>query len=270
MHCIRVQDTSRTGTVAAEAHLEGVIVSKSIDPNRVPAFAGFGAHRPQPIRLRGCLVALTGLLFLAGCDISSNGDDSNKINGSIDVPAGKAPTTVTTVNGSIHVDDNAAITDATTVNGNVKLGDHAAAASLTTVNGSITLGAGAHVSGGASSVNGTLTLGDGAEILDALSNVNGNIILTAAHVGGGIKTTNGSMSINGASRVEGGILVERPSGNLLQLVQEAPRIVIGPGVTVQGAMRFEREVRLFISDKATVGTVTGATPVIYSGDAPPN
>jgi hypothetical protein len=34
-------------------------------------------------------------------------------------------------------------------------------------------------------------------------------------------------------------------------------------------MRFERKVRLFVSDKATVGTVTGATPVPFTGDRPP-
>ena len=43
----------------------------------------------------------------------------------------------------------------------------------------------------------------------------------------------------------------------------------GPGSTVEGDLRFERTVRLFISDKATVGTVTGATPVSFSGETPP-
>jgi hypothetical protein len=34
-------------------------------------------------------------------------------------------------------------------------------------------------------------------------------------VGGGIKTVNGSMNINGASMVEGGILVQKASSELL-------------------------------------------------------
>ena len=125
------------------------------------------------------------------------------------------------------------------------------------------------MSGSASSVNGELTLGDGAEVSGSLSNVNGKITLTAAHVGGGIKTVNGGMNITGASRVEGGILVEKPSSELMQMVHEVPRIVIGPGATVQGDLRFERTVQLFVSDKATIGTVTGATPIPFSGDTPP-
>ena len=213
-------------------------------------------------------IALTAAL--AGCSESNDGDESTKINGSIHVAAGKQPGAVTTVNGSIHVDDNAAVTSASKVNGSVHLGDHATATSLTSVNGSITLATGAHVSGSASSVNGELILGDGAEVTGSLSNVNGKIGLTAAHVGGGIKTVNGNINISGASHVEGGILVEKPSGELLQILHDVPRIVIGPGATVQGELRFERTVKLYVSDKATIGTVTGATPIPFTGDTPPN
>jgi hypothetical protein len=220
-------------------------------------------------RVRIFFAALAVLAALSGCGGSDFGDESNKINGSIHVPVGKPPGAVATVNGAIHVDDNASITSAKTVNGSVHLGDHATATSLTNVNGSIALGAGAHVSGSASSVNGELTLGDGAEILGSLSNVNGKIILAGAHVGGGIKTVNGSMSITGPSHVEGGILVEKSSGELFQVVRDVPRIVIGPGATVQGELRFERTVQLYVSDKATIGTVTGATPIPFSGETPP-
>ena len=223
--------------------------------------------------MRACAVgflAVTTLAALSACGVSYDGDESHKINGSIEVPAGKPPGSVATVNGSIHIDDNAMVTSATTVNGGVKLGDHAAAASLSSVNGSITLGNGSHVSGDASSVNGALTLAGGADIAGALSNVNGKITLTAAHVGGGIKTINGGMDIGGASRVEGGILVEKPSGEMTSVFHDVPRIVIGPGATVQGDLRFERPVQLFVSDKATIGAVTGASPIAFSGDTPPN
>jgi hypothetical protein len=46
--------------------------------------------------------------------------------------------------------------------------------------------------------------------------------------------------------------------------------VIGPGATVQGDLRFERTIQLFVSDKATIGTVTGAAPIPFTGDTPPN
>jgi hypothetical protein len=241
---------------------EGMHSKHAMFGNGDPGLARrFGVH--------GFLIALAVMLALSACGESKDGDASSKVNGSIHVPAGRQPGPVATVNGSIHVDDNAAVTSATTVNGSVHLGDHSAATSLNSVNGSIALGTGAHLSGSASSVNGELTLGDGADISGALSNVNGKITLTAAHVGGGIKTVTGSMNITGASHVEGGILVEKPSSELIQLVRDVPRIVIGPGATVQGELRFERTVQLFVSDQATVGTVTGATPIPFSGDTPP-
>ena len=37
----------------------------------------------------------------------------------------------------------------------------------------------------------------------------------------------------------------------------------------RGELRFERPVKLFVSDKATIGTVTGATPIPFSGESPP-
>jgi hypothetical protein len=79
---------------------------------------------------------------------------------------------------------------------------------------------------------------------------------------------NGNLSILGASHVEGGILVEKTSGGLL-FNSDDPLIIIGPGATVQGDLRFERKVRLYVSDKATIGAVIGATPVSFTGDSPP-
>lgn len=243
-------------------------MSKGTDSNSRRTDAAASAHGASGARI--FFTALTIMVALSACSEGTDGDESTKVNGSIEVPAGKQPGAVATVNGSIQIDDNATITSATTVNGSVHLGNHATAASLTSVNGSITLGAGAHVSGGASSVNGELNLKDGAEITGSLSNVNGKITLSAAHVAGGIKTVNGSMNIGAGSHVENGILVEKPSGELPPEARDVPRIVIGPGATVQGALRFERAVKLFVSDKATIGTVTGATAVAFSGEAAPN
>jgi DUF4097 and DUF4098 domain-containing protein YvlB len=227
-------------------------------------------HTARAVRRVGFFTAFAVVIALLGCGGSDDGDASTKVNGSIHVSAGKLAEAVSTVNGSIHIDDNAAVTSATTVNGGVHLGSRATAGSLNSVNGSVTLGGGAHVSGDVSSVNGDFNLEDGAEISGTLSNVNGKISLAAAHVAGGIRTVNGNISITGASHVEGGILVKKSSGILIQFIQEIPRIVIGPGATVQGELRFEHPVKLYVSDKATIGTVTGATPVTFTGDSPPN
>jgi hypothetical protein len=48
-----------------------------------------------------------------------------------------------------------------------------------------------------------------------------------------------------------------------------PRIVIGPGASVQGELRFERKVQLYVSDRATIGPVSGATAIRFSGEDPP-
>jgi DUF4097 and DUF4098 domain-containing protein YvlB len=219
-------------------------------------------------------LVLTGVLVvLAGCNGSDTSDSLKKVNGSVHVAAAAgaaaaAPQAAETVNGEIRIDDNAAVTTATTVNGGIHLGSNATASTLKTVNGGITVGSNSHVAKDAASVNGSMTLRDGAEVLGSVSNVNGKIELTAAHVAGGIKTVSGDIAIHGPSRVEGGILIEKNS-QLLQLGSGVPRVEIGPGATVQGQLRFEREVKLYVSDKATIGPVTGATPIPFTGETAP-
>jgi DUF4097 and DUF4098 domain-containing protein YvlB len=209
------------------------------------------------------------MVALSGCSGSDDGTALQKVNGSVHVPAGHPAEAAETVNGNISVDDDAAVTAANTVNGGIHLGAHATADSLTTVNGSIVLGAGARVARTAQSVNGGVALRDGAQVTGAVSNVNGKIELTGAHVAGGIKTVNGSIAIFGPSHVEGGILVEKSGGQFIHFGNDVPRIEIGPGASVQGDLRFEHEVKLYVSDRATIGPVTGATPIPFTGDTPP-
>lgn len=224
-----------------------------------------GHHAPSRLLVAG-LVAL----LLSGCGNPPGSDAAHKINGSVHVEVGKAPGAAETVNGSIEVDPNAALTKAMTVNGGIHLGAHATAGSVKSVNGSITLDDGARVAGTVETVNGALTLHNGAEVNGALRNVSGRIELGSAHVAGGIRTVAGDISILGSSHVEGGLVVEKTGSDLVRIGGDVPRIVVGPGATVEGELRFERPVHLYVSDKATVGTVSGATPVSFAGDAPPN
>ncbi len=221
---------------------------------------------PRPFApLLGFLIVT---LTLFGCDETS--DASSRVNGSVHIPAGRAAGAADTVNGGIDIDANAAVTSAKTVNGHIALGARATADSLTTVNGDINVGAGAHVSGALDSVNGRIVLGDGALVSGSLENVNGGIRLSAARVDGSITTVNGNIDIRGDSRVEHGIHVQKVDHGLLNFDTSVPRIVIGPGASVGGDLRFEREVKLYVSDRATVGTITGATAIPFSGDSPPN
>jgi DUF4097 and DUF4098 domain-containing protein YvlB len=213
------------------------------------------------------LALLACLTLLPGCDQASKGDSLHKVNGSVHVVAGTAPSDADTVNGNIDIDDSATVSQATTVNGGIKVGAQATATNLHTVNGSIAVGAGTHIAKNIESVNGSISLADGAQVAGPVSNVNGKISLSSAHVGGGITTVGGDILIYGASHVEGGIHVEKPGG--LQLISKVPSIEIGPGATVQGELKFDREVRLYVSDKATIGPVTGATAIPFTGDTAP-
>lgn len=222
-------------------------------------------------------IAMLALLFAAGCVNASNDEDADapangathSVNGSIRVPAGAQRGDVSTVNGSIRVDDAATVSAAHTVNGDIRVCAHATVESLKTVNGSITLGAGSRVNEAITSVNGSLTLRDDSQVTGSVSNVNGSIALTAAHVAGGLQTVNGDISLRGNSHIEGGILVRKPASRWFDWETSGPRIVIGPGASVDGNLHFEREVRLYVSDQAKVGPITGTTPIRFSGENPP-
>lgn len=205
-------------------------------------------------------------------DVTADGDGARTVNGSIQVPSGQKTGNLVTVNGSIHIGDNATLGKASAVNGSIHLGDHATATALTTVNGGISLADGDHVANAVTTVNGSVTLHNGSDIAGRVRNVNGMIHLQDAHVADGIETVNGSIDIFGTSHVEGGIHVKKANSFwLLNWFQSdhVPRIVIGPGAVVQGDLRFDHKVKLYVSDKATIGPVTGATPERFTGDQPP-
>jgi cytoskeletal protein CcmA (bactofilin family) len=145
------------------------------------------------------------------------------------------------------------------------------AQSVKTVNGEVKLGDSTKVSGGVMTVNGALLLDKGADVSGKLANVNGEIRLVSAHVGGGISTANGDIDVGSGSRVEGGIHVDKSDFSHDNKGPHVPRVVIGPGAVVAGPLRFEREVKLFVSDSATVtGPIEGATAQKFSGDRPPD
>jgi hypothetical protein len=225
---------------------------------------------------RYVLAVLGATAVITGCDnadhVVVSGNGANTINGSVHVPAGEHSGAVGTVNGSVDIAENAVVGAVHTVNGPIDIAAHAAAESVTAVNGQISLGSGVHVTRSVTAVNGSISLESGAEVGGGIKNVNGQIELTGAHVVGGVRTVDGDIDIGGDSRIEGGILVEK-SGSWFGFGsdshQRKPRIVIGPGAVVQGDLRFEREVELYVSDKATVGPISGATPIRFAGEKPP-
>ena len=63
-------------------------------------------------------------------------------------------------------------------------------------------------------------------------------------------------------------MIEKSTG-LIQSGTNVPRIEIGPGAAVRGELRFEDEVKLYVSDQASIGRVMGATPILFTGEAAP-
>jgi DUF4097 and DUF4098 domain-containing protein YvlB len=205
-----------------------------------------------------------GIHVTAGQNIGK----ASTVNGSIDVDNGATVESAHTVNGHIEIGDNATAGQLETVNGGITLGSRASAEELTTVNGEISLGSQAAIKGSISSVNAHMKADDGASIHGDVVNVNGSMNLRATNVGGRLETVNGDINIGENSRVDGGILVKKPTMSWFNTSNKVPRIVIGPGATVNGTLKFEHEVDLFVSDRATVGKIEGATAKKFSGAKP--
>ena len=218
-------------------------------------------RRFPTILLFGALALFLPLLAAA------HDGEIDKINGAVRVEAGRQAGDVSTVNGAVYVGDKATVQEASTVNGAVELGAKAQATELGTVNGAISMGSASRVSGEVNAVNGSIHLARGADVGGRLENVNGAIVLDGAHGAGGLGTVAGDITVGANSRVEGGILVDKPrgwfSGN-----RRTPVVVIGPHAVVQGTLEFRREVVLKVSDSAQIGPVKGATVERFHGDAP--
>ena len=223
------------------------------------------------IRSGAVLAAVSVLTGCGACCVARAADTAiSKVMGSIDIGADQHTGDVSTVNGSIHIGENAVVGQADTVNGSITVGRHATAAKLVTVNGSIHLNEAVRVTGTVQAVNGTLTVANGADVAGRLANVNGAIRVAAAHVGGLIDTATGDIELGPNAHVDGGIHVEKDSGwfHIWFWFDDTPRVVVGPGSVVGGTLSFERSVKLYVSDRATIGPVEGATAVRFSGDHP--
>lgn len=217
--------------------------------------------------LRKPLPLLVAAALLLAGSAHARGIDVDKVNGSIRIEGNQQAGNLETVNGSIRVEDGGSAEDISTVNGSIRLGDGVIATSLETVNGGAEIGADARISGSVETVNGTIALGRNAEVAGRVENVNGRIALDAARVGAGVATVSGDIEIGADSRVDGGLLVDKPSG-WFNWNDRKPRIVIGPRAVVDGTLEFRREVELYVSDSARIGTVSGATAQKFSGDHP--
>lgn len=220
---------------------------------------------------------LTALLVLAGTasahqdNHDTRGRDIDKINSGITAEAGQAYGELSTVNGGIRIGDNATVRDVETVNGSIQAGDGIRSGGLSTVNGSIHVGTRARIDGSVETVNGGIFIDRGGNVKHGVATVNGAIGLVDTDLGSGIETVNGDITVGVGSHVRGGIHVEKPGKNWgLRIGKpKVPRVVIGPNAVVEGALVFEREVRLYVHQSARIGPVTGASAQRYNTASPP-
>ena len=203
---------------------------------------------------------------------SSDGESS--VNGSISVGSGAVVSgDLSTVNGQIRIDSDATVEDVSTVNGSLRIRSGSRTESLSTVNGGIRLDENVTVDGEIEAVNGEIDLATGSSVRRGISNVNGAIELQASTVGGSVSTVSGDISLSDRAEVMGDIVVEEPNGwGWGKQKSRTPEIVIGPGSKVHGEIRVERIVKLFISDTAEAGGISGemsmADAVRFSGERP--
>jgi hypothetical protein len=194
-------------------------------------------------------------------------DPYDKVNGAMDVPANINIPSADTVNGAITVGENSFVRSIDTVNGSIRLRRGAGAGSIDNVNGGIELENDVRVEKSIDSVNGAISLRPGVLVRGDVENVNGKISLDAARVEGRIDTVWADIELKDGSQVLQGIRVEKPSmwswGK-----QRPPTITIGANCQVQGELRFEHEVSLYVHESAAIGTVIGAEVVRFSGSRP--
>ena len=224
--------------------------------------------------MRHALLALAVALSLGAPAALAHGDEHehggniSKVNGGITAESGHEYRDLETVNGGIRMRDRSSAEDVETVNGGITLEDDVRVRSVSTVNGGISAGERVQVSGDAETVNGGLKFDFNSRVGGDLTTVNGGITIKQSQVDGTISTVSGDITVGAKSVVRGGILVERPSGISFGK-QRVPRIVIGPEATVQGTLRFDREVELFVHPSAKIGPVVGAKAQAWTDTLPP-
>lgn len=220
-------------------------------------------RRTAPIAFVIAVLIASPVVFAAGKSI-------DKVNGAIRTEAGIEYGDLDTVNGSISIAAGVRADKASTVNGSIDVDDQATVGSLETVNGGIDIGEAVVVEKGVETVNGAVEIERGSRVQDGIETVNGRIELEGAEVGKGLNTVNGDVIVGADSIVRGGILIEKPNGGWFNWNSNSrkPRVVIGPNAVVEGTLKFEREVELFVHSSAKVGRIDGATPKAFSGAEP--
>lgn len=212
-------------------------------------------------------VILLAMALTAGSALAA--DDISKVNGNITAIAGKQYGNLDIVNGNISVEHNAHVGNVETVNGDVRIADNAKTQSLSTVNGGINIGEHAQIGGSIKTVNGSIFVNSGGRVSGGIESVNGSIGVIAIQLDRGIETVNGDITVGHDAHLGGGITINKPSFSMSFNPTRTPRVIVGPHAVIDGPLRFERKVTLYVHRSAKIGPISGATAQSFDTDTAP-
>jgi DUF4097 and DUF4098 domain-containing protein YvlB len=227
---------------------------------------------------RQLILVLAAGLFVAACGPFSEGfvlEDGSVLNNGISAVNGaveigrdcRVNGEISSVNGGISIEGGSTVGGIENVNGRVRLTEDVTVdGDIENVNGQITLGPGTRIEGDVETVNGSIKADERTVIGGRVVSVNGAISLSGVQVAG-VQSHNGSIQLDAGTEVNGPLTMKRSTGFNLE-IGKPPKVVIGADVRVDGPLTFEREVQLYVHESATIGEVTGAEAVGFSGDEP--
>ena len=208
--------------------------------------ADFGSVEAQ-------LLTLAALLYFPVVQADSRNLNIDKVMGGITIPEDTVVGNLETINGGITVEDGSEAGTVETVNGGIELGDRVKVHSAATVNGSIEVKEDVRIEEGLSTVNGGISVEENSRIGGDLETVNGGIQIRGSVIDGNLTTVNGSIRLRDKARVRGDIIFEKPQG--YSGYPKPPMLRIDAGVSVEGTIHLYREIRLNISEDASVGEI---------------
>jgi UDP-3-O-[3-hydroxymyristoyl] glucosamine N-acyltransferase len=190
--------------------------------------------------------------------VANDGRSINSVNGQVVANEGQTYETLSTVNGQVRVARGVTAREAKTVNGQVLIEEDVKLGKASTVNGQLRVGDGSTIEQTASTVNGSVKLGKRVRVGGDVSTVSGEIELDGAEVGGSLSTHNGDIELSDGAHVRGNINVKKKNDSGWSWGKDEPNEVrICSTCVVDGELRFERPVDLYVQPGAKIGKVIG-------------
>lgn len=189
---------------------------------------------------------------------ASDAGSISTVNGQVVASEGQTYDTLSTVNGQVHVGRGVTAKEAKTVNGQVLIEEDVKLGKASTVNGQLRVGQGSTIEHEASTVNGGVKLEKRVRVGGDVSTVSGEITLDGAEVGGSLTTRNGDIELTDGAHVHGNINVKKKNDSGWSWGKDEPiEVRICSTCVVDGELRFERPVELYVQPGAKIGKVIG-------------